>query len=868
MYAWLISLNVEIVFYKKVFMLKSWLRLILYFAFIESNVCHAQVVLDSYQIYPLNASYEGAEAVLPLFQQRCIELYGDGSVFYGHPILSSQEYDEESQSYNSFYDVAISCNGCKGSYFEENKNKVEEECHEKCLRLYDVQCFSRGWGADDNGTLKCSDEIDYSLTGCSESSSSESEESSSSEEQSSSSMESSSSDTRSSSSANGSSDSGTTLSSTESGSSSGVVCEDGPCSGSSSSGAGATLEHCYQGAPGSCMFIGDYFFEIPRMLQPIVLPSNRTGWCQEGKYAVSTNIPILIGYEYYCADDAGCSGPLHKKIAYSCVAAEGERTVEQGCMYDDGFPLYGRDGSSFAVVMLGKKGLVEVSSVWSASRHPTPAVFDTKELLDAVRQTYGDPEYLADSCAKLFSPQSSSQGCEEDPDSPYPCEESSSSSDIESSSSSETESSSSEGESSSSAGCFVSGVDQVYSPEQVFNDCLENMEPGKCYSLNPDRGVQTGWISSNAQDSWWWRVVDCGTGERVDSNKVGVCPGFPLDNVPSNPESACFAYNGSCYKCNPDRGSECSNSWLWQGSFTPANIGWWYEEVDCYDPFEDDFDGQCPDGNALMKRTINYGSVENVDDYGYGFGFRSRVNYDLLGRKISKRNNAKLALYRRNSDKFYKKSTDRLQRTIEKIFEGINHRNSRRALFKRDDCGILGGDYGIIEPDSSKTGGITCPDAKPRFSKPKVLKSKFLEETCIVKDCEYKKVWVRVGTTLQMSLTSIDYYVVDVGFVFPDGYVTTQKDHNAVEKHEKGHVEDFKCIVKKFPEEAKYIEVEVEACNEDSVLNAAIKEKVKPYLEEMQSNFDKRADEATRRYHKTYSSFDYPKGKYECPSDL
>ncbi|MDD5942726.1 hypothetical protein [Fibrobacter sp.] len=808
----------------------------------------------------LYESEEYANEGVIAYRKQCEEYGGGGGKFSFSVSQSSSENTCAGGFVEGAYILRVSCNTCGSLEIVEELEKNKKFCNEKC-KTPKMICLTQyeAWGSSLSGTVESCGMDDFSISGC--------EESSSSEEQSSSSMESSSSDTRSSSSANGSSDSGTTLSSTESGSSSGVVCEDGPCSGSSSSGAGATLEHCYQGAPGSCMFIGDYFFEIPRMLQPIVLPSNQTGRCWEGKYAVQTNIPILIGYEYYCAEDAGCSGPLHKKIAYSCVAAEGERTVEQGCMYDDGVPLYGRDGSSFAVVMLGKKGLIEVSSVWSASRHPTPAIFDTTELLNAVRLTYGDPEYLADSCAKLFSPQSSSQGCEEDPDSPYPCEESSSSSDIESSSSSETESSSSEEESSSSAGCFVSGVDQVYSPEQVFNDCLENMEPGKCYSLNPDRGVQTGWISSNAQDSWWWREVDCGTGERVDSSKVGVCPGFPLDRVPSNPESACFAYNGSCYKCNADRGSECANSWLWQGSFTPANIGWWYEEVDCDDPFEDDFDGQCPDGNALMKRTINYGSVENVDDYGYGFGFRSRVNYDLLGRKISKRNNAKLALYRRNSDKFYKKSTDRLQRTIEKIFEGINHRNSRRALFKRDDCGHLRGDYGIIE-NGQKVGGITCPDAGPLFSTPNVLDNKFLEETCIVKDCEYKKVWVRVGTTLQMSLTSIDYYVVDVGFVFPDGYVTTQKDHNAVEKHEKGHVEDFKCIVKKFPEETKYIEVEVEACNEKDALNAAITESVQPYLDEMKKEYDKRFKRATDRYHQKYDSFKYPEDNYVCPSDL
>ncbi len=35
------------------------------------------------------------------------------------------------------------------------------------------------------------------------------------------------------------------------------------------------------------------------------------------------------------------------------------------------------------------------------------------------------------------------------------------------------------------------------------------METGKCYSLNPDRGAQYGWINNNAQDSWWWVEVPC-----------------------------------------------------------------------------------------------------------------------------------------------------------------------------------------------------------------------------------------------------------------------------------------------------------------------------------------------------------------------
>jgi len=62
------------------------------------------------------------------------------------------------------------------------------------------------------------------------------------------------------------------------------------------------------------------------------------------------------------------------------------------------------------------------------------------------------------------------------------------------------------------------GVDAVYTVSDCFSSGLDNMEQGKCYSLNPDRGTQYGWINNNAQDSWWWREVSCG-GESGGSNE-------------------------------------------------------------------------------------------------------------------------------------------------------------------------------------------------------------------------------------------------------------------------------------------------------------------------------------------------------------
>ena len=127
---------------------------------------------------------------------------------------------------------------------------------------------------------------------------------------------------------------------------------------------------------------------------------------------------------------------------------------------------------------------------------------------------------------------------------------------------------------------------------------------------------------------------------------------------------------------------------------------------------------------------------------------------------------------------------------------------------------------------------------------------------------------MKLGARLEMTLKGIDYYVVNVGYVFPDGYVTTQIDHDAVEKHEKGHVADFQCIANKFSNESKYVEIEVEACNEKGALNAAIEDAIKPYLDEMQKEYTKRFNRARDLYHEKYGSFDYPEEDYVCPNDL
>lgn len=174
----------------------------------------------------------------------------------------------------------------------------------------------------------------------------------------------------------------------------------------------------------------------------------------------------------------------------------------------------------------------------------------------------------------------------------------------------------------------------VNNPDQIFNSGLQNMEEGSCYSLNHARANEfNGWVNDNASDSWWWREVDCNTGNRIDKNKIGACPGFPLDEIPSNPTSACFAYNGTCYKCNPSRGGDCGNSWLWSGSFSYGNIGWWYVEIDCY---------------TSLQKQAPYGQSQDItteETFDIDFTI-SQKNFDILGRRKNSRPTAKQIIYR------------------------------------------------------------------------------------------------------------------------------------------------------------------------------------------------------------------------------
>lgn len=50
---------------------------------------------------------------------------------------------------------------------------------------------------------------------------------------------------------------------------------------------------------------------------------------------------------------------------------------------------------------------------------------------------------------------------------------------------------------------------------------------------------------------------------------------------PSNVSTACRINGGNCYKCNPERGGDCGNGWLWTGGFDPSWVSYWFVEIPC-----------------------------------------------------------------------------------------------------------------------------------------------------------------------------------------------------------------------------------------------------------------------------------------------
>ena len=461
----------------------------------------------------------------------------------------------------------------------------------------------------------------------------------------------------------------------------------------------------------------------------------------------------------------------------------------------------------------------------------------------------------------------------------------------ESSSSQQMESSSSEFVySSSSDGHFVSGGDQVHSPDQIFNDGLDNMEPGSCYSLNPDRGTQYGWMNTDAKDSWWWREVDCESGEKVDRNRVGVCPGFPLDKVPSNPKRSCVAYDGRCYRCKSENSYvDCSQEWLWKWSFNVQNIGTWYAEVDCYNPFEDDDnDGLCPDGNVLMKTATVINNMEKINYNDISADYLSVVKfYDVLGRRFNGNRSKFLKTFKKQEKKIERVKVTAfdvgsvIYIPIEDLGLSRNYLAKEGQTCQPYSCGNIGKDYGV-NGDVGVYCGYPCTELIEEKGHLRIeISNKMRTGSCGENKSKYTITFkLPAKTTIKRKNV---YYVVPIGHKIGNNIVT-EDDYNAGKRHEIGHMESYSCLEKNKMFKSEYVFVLEDVCEDEFICNK--KGVIKGLADSISKSITGQRDTAMNElveynknlwqkmcgwYHKTFSRYDGPGGsnnpqKVECPT--
>jgi len=83
----------------------------------------------------------------------------------------------------------------------------------------------------------------------------------------------------------------------------------------------------------------------------------------------------------------------------------------------------------------------------------------------------------------------------------------------------------------------------------------------------------------------------------------------PMNGVPPNGVKSCIKKDGKCYTCNPDRGNDCLQGWVWQG----GNVSdqWWYKEVPCDEPSTPTYNLTCTGlaqtgiaGTAIAQPTV------------------------------------------------------------------------------------------------------------------------------------------------------------------------------------------------------------------------------------------------------------------------
>lgn len=644
------------------------------------NISNALIYCDNIDPY-INEGFNRDEVVLAIKSDRkahfANECYIEGGLGadYGYDGGWVPNCGNMTGSKNGYVKSKVSCDFCSANWVKQELKDIEDVCREDC-RTSNYTCIPADiadlWGGEIKKINRSGGSCGAKLPGCAESSSSvgEDEQSSSSETPASSEAESSSSEE----------DELESSSSDEIGSSS---SDDEELSSSSeddneekSSSSLGDIIPCYKrNREGGCS-LHTYASRYPMPLVGTLkfLPSGPDDFFfarfsgGEGYIQFNSNVPVQKrGYYYECYYDESNCGQGDEKppmidgdVLYFCVWGE---PTSMGCAttsFSVGIEItenlkYRR--SDVSPPNITDEQVLEMAN--EAAR--TYSEIDVSCTVNGVEKRYGT-KYLGknenrtiedvfgyvkpyfDYCRSLTRSSSSRLS------SSSSSEKSSSSSLINSSSSKTTEvsssslekkssssvnnerssssklveSSSSKQMSSSSEGdAFVAGADQEYTPGKIYSSGLLNMEPGKCYSLNPERGTQYGWICTNAQDSWWWHEVPCdGSAPVKKVTSAGCIENKRGSNAVYRPEDCFYSgldnmEEGKCYSLNPARGTQ--HGWI----STNAQDSWWWIETPCE-----------KNDKGLHKRAFD--SANGESDVVLEASQTTRAYYNALGRKMGR----------------------------------------------------------------------------------------------------------------------------------------------------------------------------------------------------------------------------------------
>lgn len=633
---------------------------------------------------------EEQQAEIADMRNLCLSFGGGGATFDAYapsvPVTCKISSESGSMVFENYYGVLYDCNTCDSKEIQKELEKYDRICNREC-RQKAVKCLhvQNQWGSELQavgtvfGDYICGDK-DPSLPGCSESSSSQNEESSSSEELSSSSEESSSSVEESSSSKEGEESSS---SEEDIDSSSSNDEKDESSSSEGEGGCGEGGDHCdlnpfdYKDGLRLCHTEVTYYSNLDNVFcdwsscgkcyasntDVIKYFTKRPNYYGEVEFwllcdvrqnnptvTIQTNLPYVVeetNARAYCYDDmescqrSKTNGDFFVRVPtiYGCRGNSMHYVVpvdpERGCSVTKN-----TDNDNYGIIFIGQN-ITETSTLaslkWLNRASEYPANFDFNKLLDEPKIVESFERCIRTLIYYNSTKSSSSQysSSSEEESSSSEVLESSSSFDEYYSSNDELVESSSSGQvsvySSSSEFFdepFIAGPDQKYSPDQIFRSGLRNMEEGKCYSLNPERGSQYGWINNNAQDSWWWIEVPCdGSEPIVEKTSAGCVKNKRGSNAVYHPGD-CFSSGldnmtlGKCYSLNPERGTQYG--WINNN----AQDSWWWVETPC----------EKDSNRGLYKKAVHQVIVDDGKDELQETRVKSNLNYDALGRAMNRRN--------------------------------------------------------------------------------------------------------------------------------------------------------------------------------------------------------------------------------------